>query len=191
MDDSKALEIVTALANGVNPLTGEMFAADSPYQSGIIVRALFVASQALQAKSPARSRSSAGNAGKPWTSDEDRKLLAEFDGGSSMAELAQLHGRTTAGIEARLARHGRVEASRQRYAPPRGQAGNTADHTNGMTAGQGAARPASHQSERHQSQGHHSEGHHLRGHQAEAHHSQAHPSQSNSHGRPARSADTR
>ena len=40
MDEQKALNIVTALANGVNPQTGEVFPGDSPYQSAEIVRAL-------------------------------------------------------------------------------------------------------------------------------------------------------
>lgn len=46
MDEMKALAIVSTLANGVNPLTGEIFPADSPYQTVDVVRALFLASRA-------------------------------------------------------------------------------------------------------------------------------------------------
>ena len=46
MDDSKALGIVSALASGVNPFSGEVFPADSPYQSPDVVRALYAASRA-------------------------------------------------------------------------------------------------------------------------------------------------
>jgi hypothetical protein len=117
MEDNKALGIVSALANGVNPLTGEVFDAESPYQSPEIVRALFVAARALGgAKTgpapnaqPTRQRpQSPNNVGKPWTSEEDQRLLTEFDRGCTPRELASQHGRTLAGIEARLEKHGRI-----------------------------------------------------------------------------------
>jgi hypothetical protein len=121
MDEHKALSIVSALANGVNPLTGEVFPADSPYQSSDIVRALFVAVRALEAASTLgstplrapetpRSRSDLpSNVGKPWSQEEDQRLLAEFDRGRSPRELAKAHGRTLAGVEARLEKHGRLQ----------------------------------------------------------------------------------
>jgi hypothetical protein len=113
MDDNKALAIVSALANGVNPQTGEMFEADSPYQSADVIRALYVAARALEMSSRSKARASRArtpaNAGKPWTEKEDRELLERFDAGLSVAELAQAHDRTMAGIQARLERHGRVQ----------------------------------------------------------------------------------
>jgi hypothetical protein len=113
MDENKALAILSALANGVNPLTGEVFPPDSPYQTTDVVRALFLAASLLEsrAKPKARTTSLPGNAGKPWTSEEDQKLLYEFDRGASVATLAQAHGRTTAGIQARLEKHGKLQAS--------------------------------------------------------------------------------
>ena len=111
MDENKACGIVSALADGVNPITGEVFPADSPYQSPDIVRALYVAVRALQNRPRPRSRDSLpGNAGKPWSEEEDRNLLAEFDRGRTPAELAQTHARTVAGIQARLEKHGRLAA---------------------------------------------------------------------------------
>jgi hypothetical protein len=118
MDEAKALSIVSALANGVNPLTGEVFAPDSPYQAADIVRALFLAARALQA--PARPKARTGlpsNTGKPWTEEEDCKLLTEFDRGRPAQELAQAHSRTLAGIQARLEKHGRI--------PPSPEGGNS------------------------------------------------------------------
>lgn len=110
MDETKALDIVSALADGINPLTGEAFPADSPYQSPDIVRALFIARTVVEARARVRQRTPLpGNAGKPWSEEEDRKLLLEFDRGGSIAELAQLHARTAAGIQARLEKHGRVQ----------------------------------------------------------------------------------
>ncbi|HYM33766.1 MAG TPA: hypothetical protein VET48_00150 [Steroidobacteraceae bacterium] len=120
MDDAQALRIISALANGANPITGEVFPPDSPYQSPDIIRALFAAARALESKVPAsqssmhtqRQRNPAiGNAGKSWTAEEDRQLLAAFDAGKSLAELAQIHGRTQGGVRARLEKHGRLEPS--------------------------------------------------------------------------------
>jgi hypothetical protein len=110
MDENKAFTIVSALANGINPLTGEVFPADSPYQAPDVIRALYSAVRGLEAASRRRTRASPvlGNAGKPWSEDEDRQLLAEFDRGRPLAELAQTHGRTRGGIQARLVRHGRL-----------------------------------------------------------------------------------
>jgi hypothetical protein len=111
MEEARALAIVSALANGVNPLTGELFAVDSPYQSPDVIRALYCAARALEAGGRRRTRgqgSASNNAGKPWTEEEDRQLLSAFDGGRPLAELAQLHGRTRGGIQARLVRHGRL-----------------------------------------------------------------------------------
>ena len=116
MDDQKAFSIVSALANGVNPVTGEIFPPDSAYQAPDVVRALFIAARALgpaQTNAPAAAPQprahTPSNVGKPWTDDEDRRLLAEFDRGRSPRELASAHERTLAGIEARLEKHGRIQ----------------------------------------------------------------------------------
>lgn len=123
MDDNKALTIVSTLANGVNPLTGEVFASDSPYQSPDIVRALFAAARALSRDNTQPAASNVGtnkgrgaapaNVGKPWSSEEDERLIAEFDRGRSPRELAAGHGRTLAGIEARLEKLGKLTAQQR------------------------------------------------------------------------------
>jgi len=128
MDEGKAHAIVAALANGVDPLTGKLFPADSPYQAPDIVRALYVAAQALDARSRTRVQPKPelpANAGKPWNEEEDRRLLTQFDSGLSIQELARSHGRTVAGIQARLERHGRLQPQsgkeqRPRQGPDRG-----------------------------------------------------------------------
>jgi hypothetical protein len=119
MDENKALAIVSALANGVNPLTGEVFPPGSPYQTADVVRALFLVQSLLESRAKPKPRSTAlpGNAGKPWSTEEDQKLLQAFDRGSSVTALAEAHGRTTAGIQARLEKHGRLQPS----AGPQGQ----------------------------------------------------------------------
>jgi hypothetical protein len=110
MEEARALTILTALAGGVNPLTGELFAVDSPYQSPDVIRALYCALRALETAGRRRLRGpeAHSNAGKPWSDDEDRQLLSAFDNGRPLAELAQSHSRTRGGIQARLIRHGRL-----------------------------------------------------------------------------------
>jgi hypothetical protein len=131
MEEQKALSILSTLANGIDPGSGEVFSPGSPYQSPEIVRALYVAIRSLEAHNrPAKARPGLpSNAGKPWSEDDDRKLLAEFDRGRPLQELAQAHARTVAGIQARLEKHGRLEpssASNSQRRPWRGNGNSSA-----------------------------------------------------------------
>lgn len=106
MEDIKAAEILKSLAAGSD-------AADATVlQSPDVVRALFVAAESLEARARAARRNGSlpRNAGKTWTQEEDERLLAGFDGGTTVDALAAAHERTRAGIEARLVKHGRLEA---------------------------------------------------------------------------------
>lgn len=142
---ARTLTILNALAEGVHPLTGEVFAPDCPYHSPEIVRALYGAVRLLEGsassrESPAPERArpepsrsetarpervregAPANAGKPWSVEEDRQLLVEFDSGKTLKECAVLHQRTYAGIEARLEKLGRLDAADRttsRRVPPR------------------------------------------------------------------------
>ncbi len=112
MNQSEALSVVRSLANGVDPESGEVFPPDSPYQRAATVRALFVAAEALE-RSERFSRRRGDlppKAGQPWSEDEDRKLLAAFDAGRGLVELAGAHERTQTGIRARLVKYGRLAA---------------------------------------------------------------------------------
>jgi hypothetical protein len=83
MDKSKAITIIEALANGTDPLTGEIFPPASPYQQIDVVRALFRASDALKKVKDKNAIPVKGleNRGKPWDETEDEKLKdAFFDG---------------------------------------------------------------------------------------------------------------
>src|SRR5687767_1510878 len=116
MERSTALKILNALANGVHPATGEVFAADSAYQHPDTVRALFDAVRAMEG-----SRSAAAGGRKTgdipantfvrWTGEEEERLAAGFDAGRTSAELAKLHNRSRAAIEARLLKMGKIDVS--------------------------------------------------------------------------------
>lgn len=111
MEQQTALHIIRALAQGIDPHTGETFPADSPYQHPDTVRALFRAAEALgTAGRPQTPRSNAPeNSGKPWTDEEDQRLVQAFDASQPLAELAKQHRRSRAAIQARLLRLGKIE----------------------------------------------------------------------------------
>ena len=90
MDETKAISIVSALANGVNPLTGEVFPADSPYQTADVARALFLVPRLLDSRPKVRPKTiAADNAGKPWNADEDRRLLTRLTPATGIGDLAR------------------------------------------------------------------------------------------------------
>jgi hypothetical protein len=120
MEREQTLRILNALASGVHPGTGEQFSADSPYQHPDTVRALFDAVRAIEggrapAPAAAAERKPAAppqsGAGSRWTAEEEQRLAAAFDTGKTIGELAKLHNRSTAGIEARLLKLGKIDAS--------------------------------------------------------------------------------
>lgn len=115
MDRELALKIVNALANGVHPATGEVFAADSPYQHPDTVRALTAAARALEGGAqPAPERRNGevpANTFVRWTPEEEDRLAAGFDAGRTSAELARVHNRSRAAIEARLLKLGKIDVS--------------------------------------------------------------------------------
>ena len=111
MDEVTALKVIDTLANGVNPMTGELLAADNPCQQPDVLRALWLASRALQEQRLRILRQSTlpANVGKPWSEEENNALIAEFHEGRAMSEIASLHQRTQAGIQARLEKLGLVQ----------------------------------------------------------------------------------
>ena len=108
MDVAKSLHILCSLAEGVEPQTGEVFAADSPYQHPDTVRALFAAIQALQKQEEREKRQQPPptNAGKPWDKAEDEQLCASFSQGVTVRQLSERHGRTQGAIQSRLMKLG-------------------------------------------------------------------------------------
>ena len=116
MDELAATKLLEALASGVNPLTGEVLSAGDPCQDPEVVRALCLATRALDERRQRLERQKAlpANVGKPWSSEEDTLLVAAFHAGKKLGELALAHQRTAAGIEARLEKLGLIEVKDQR-----------------------------------------------------------------------------
>lgn len=120
MSPLEAKKIVEALADGVDPETGEVLPGQSEFNSPQVIRALFVAVKALErvAKRVDRASSLPSNAGRSWSDDEDNELLVAFDSGIPVKKLAAHHGRTKGAIAARLVRLGRIKDRAEVYAGP-------------------------------------------------------------------------
>jgi hypothetical protein len=112
MDSTQALAVVRSLANGVDPESGEVFPPESAYQRPQVVRALYEAATALERSErfDRRKAQLPSKTGEPWSEDEDRKLLASFDAGRALQELAGAHERTMGAVRARLLKYGRINA---------------------------------------------------------------------------------
>ncbi len=121
MDMTKAREIVSALAEGVDPLTGEALPADHICNQTEVVRALYmVLSRAAERARPGARLASAPredggrpavgsrplNSGKPWTDKADSELRKLFDDGLRINEISEYLERSIGTIESRLEKLG-------------------------------------------------------------------------------------
>jgi hypothetical protein len=104
MDESVATEILEALANGVDPFTGEIIEQDSPFNNPIAIRALFFALNKLKQGEPIKAitKETPVNAGNSWSNEEIEALVKEFKNGISAKQIAGMHGRTVGAINSRL-----------------------------------------------------------------------------------------
>ena len=120
MEIRKAQRIVEILAQGVDPTTGESFAADSPYNEPQTIRALFTVHEFVRrARKPPmsldeRRRENVDlgrpkNYGLPWTEDSRAQVATAFQEGQPIAELAAALERTHGAIQAELIRQGLIE----------------------------------------------------------------------------------
>lgn len=102
-DNNRHLEILQALVAGTDPVTGEVFPADSPYNQAEIIRALFFAINQLE------TLAEKGNQSLAWSEQEDELLSERFGNGTKITELARLHSRTYGAIKARLIKLGLLQ----------------------------------------------------------------------------------
>lgn len=110
MTREEAHAVLSAIADGYDPRTGEELPPSGLWSDARVLRALFTALVALQEPltvPPARPpRRQPDNAGAPWSVAEDEALRTEFVTEKSVTRLAKLHSRSTGAITARLGRLG-------------------------------------------------------------------------------------
>jgi hypothetical protein len=116
MEIGKALNILQALSDGVNPYTGEILSTDSVCQNPQTVRALCCAIRALERKEDRElsKKRLPENAGEPWSETEDQRIRDEFRNGANVRTIAQAHHRTTSAIVARLTKLGLMPPNKNR-----------------------------------------------------------------------------
>jgi hypothetical protein len=117
VENSEALRIVRALADGVNPETGETLAADSVFQQAQTVRSLERAAVVLEtyAEIPDKNRNPSAqieqirlvDPSRPWPPEEDERLYMEFYQSIDFESIAGRLGRSKSEVISRLIKLGK------------------------------------------------------------------------------------
>ena len=108
MDIERAKVLLTALADGVNPITGELLPSYDSCNQAEIVRALHTAVTTLEKAAKRSSKPQPDNAGKPWTEEEEGNLVSSYRSGKTASEIAAEHNRSKGAIASRLVKLGIV-----------------------------------------------------------------------------------
>ena len=124
MEHERAREIIKKLANGINPVTGEILPESSPYNAPDVIRALFLllGISISDASKEERKRKktieekqqenlTAGrpkNAGLPWSEELAIDLAEKYRNGMTIEDLARLFERTQGAIVAELEKQGLI-----------------------------------------------------------------------------------
>lgn len=107
MELVRAREIISMLANGIDPCTGEIFPEDSPYQQPEVIRALFTVEKYLNTVNKVkRDKPLPTNAGLPWDEKQEQQLLTLYHSGLAVKQIAFDLGRTVGAVNARLEKLG-------------------------------------------------------------------------------------
>lgn len=123
MDIEQAKDIVTSLANGVNPITGRTLPDDSLYNDPTIIRSLYILlNHVTPPKKPAQVKLSdtekrakniaegkPRNTGLAWTVELKEELAMLFHQGKLIPELAIYFERTKGAIHAELQKQGIID----------------------------------------------------------------------------------
>ena len=103
MDIIRAKEIISTLAEGIDPTTGELLDVENVCNKGEVVRAFYTVIQALDCK---KEKTIPENAGKPWSLEEETRLKILYDSRMSQKAIAKELGRTPGSISSRLEKLG-------------------------------------------------------------------------------------
>lgn len=115
MKEQRARQILQALVQGVDPMTGQEIPSGSVTQQADIMRALLAAIGALEqviARAQRRAQLPE-NVGRTWDKDEEATMVAAFKANEPLPKIAERHGRTLRAIEARLERLGLLTPERR------------------------------------------------------------------------------
>lgn len=105
MNLERAKELLTALADGVNPLSGELLADEDSCNQLEIVRALNIVLRTLDTQP---GKPTTEKAGTPWSRSDEDLLCELFDAGCAKKEICDRLGRSSVAIAARLVKLGKI-----------------------------------------------------------------------------------
>lgn len=108
MNIESATEILKVLANGINPITGELLSLDDSCNQPEVIRALYRILRELR-DVKTNKNDLPENAGKPWTEFDDYTLCKMYDEGKSVKELSEYFKRTSGAITSRLKLLGKID----------------------------------------------------------------------------------
>ena len=119
MEQEKAYSVIEALASGIDPMTGECFDADSPYNQPEVIRALFyiLRNKPLRKKTKKsleeKQQENVGkglpmNYGLPWTQESIDSVIEDFQANMAIDAIAEKMARKPASIIGLLKKQGMI-----------------------------------------------------------------------------------
>lgn len=108
MDLKRAKDLLECLADGINPITDEVLAAEDSCNQIEIVRALNLVLRQLDNQAKILDRGLSDNTGRPWTKEDEIALCCMFDAGCSKLEICKHFRRSVGAIAARLVKLGKI-----------------------------------------------------------------------------------
>ena len=119
MNKAEVVDVLSALASGIHPSTGEAFSEDSPYNDPHIIRALFGSLEIIQTpvnRLPKKSIEEINREeGRPlrsnmrWTEEEDQELINLIKNGTLSGDIAEQFERSQGAIHSRLQGQGLLQ----------------------------------------------------------------------------------
>ena len=119
MNKAEVVDVLSALASGVHPVTGEVFEEESAYNHPKVIRALFGSLEIIQSptgRGPKKSQEEINREeGRPlrfnirWSEQEDEELIGKIGKGILTGDIAEQFQRTKGSIHSRLQRQGLLE----------------------------------------------------------------------------------
>ena len=116
MEHDQIVEILSTLANGVDPATGEVFPQESPYNQPNVIRALFYAvNQLPKPKKPKRTveqkqqenldKGLPKNYGLPWAETDVQQVIEKYQADVAIQDIASDMARKSSSIVSLLKKH--------------------------------------------------------------------------------------
>ena len=107
MELERAKQMLYALADGINPVTGEVLSGDDSCNQVEVVRALHAVLRATEtAGRKKRDSHVPEHAGEPWKPADDEALRHMYEAGATIREIATCFGRTDLAVRSRLLKIG-------------------------------------------------------------------------------------